>query len=254
MENVIKQFNIAGSRFILKIDGFGSMSKGVRKVFSEVAYLYELVNHVLTFGLDIPWRKRAAQVAASGGGTLWLEVCSGTGEMAVNLGKLSGSDTKIIVSDFSMPMVSRASEKEGLRKASISLADSQQLPFPDDTFDLVVISFATRNITPNRSRLTQFLREFHRVLKPGGRFINLETSQPTSTPLRIAFRLYTKHVIKLLGRIISGSRTGYAYLAHTVPRFFNAEGLSDILYESGFSKVNHVTMTFGAVAIHRAEK
>lgn len=232
----------------------GSMSKGVRKVFSEVAHLYELVNHVLTIGLDIPWRKRAAQVAASGGGALWLEVCSGTGEMAVNLQKLTDSDTKIVVSDFSMPMISKASEKEELRTAAFSLADSQQLPFPDSTFDLVVISFATRNITPNRERLATFLREFHRVLKPGGRFINLETSQPSSTPIRIAFRLYTKQVIRLVGRIISGSKTGYAYLAHTVPRFFNTEALSGILYESGFSEVNFVTMTFGAVAIHRAVK
>ncbi len=232
----------------------GSMSKGVLKVFSEVAHLYELVNHVLTFGLDIPWRKRAAQVAASGGGTHWLEVCSGTGEMAVNLQKLANSDTKVVVSDFSMPMVSKASEKEELRTATISLADSLQLPYPDNTFDLVIISFATRNITPNRERLTLFLREFHRVLKPGGRFINLETSQPSSTPIRLAFRFYTKQVIKLVGRIISGSKTGYAYLSHTVPRFFNTKDLSDIIYEAGFSKVNFVTMTFGAVAIHRAVK
>jgi demethylmenaquinone methyltransferase/2-methoxy-6-polyprenyl-1,4-benzoquinol methylase len=91
-------------------------------------------------------------------------------------------------------------------------------------------------------------------LKPGGRFINLETSQPSLTPLRIAFRFYTKQIIKLLGRLISGSKTGYAYLAHTVPRFFNAETLSNILYDSGFSKVNYVTMTFGSVAIHRAVK
>ncbi len=232
----------------------GSMSKGVLKVFSEVAHLYELVNHILTFGLDIPWRKKAAQVAASGGGSLWLEVCSGTGEMAVNLQKLAKSDTKVVVSDFSMPMVSKAREKEELTAASISLADSLQLPYPDNTFDLVVISFATRNITPNRKRLTLFLREFHRVLKPGGRFINLETSQPSSTPIRLAFRFYTKQVIKLVGRIISGSKTGYAYLSHTVPRFFDAEVFSSILCESGFSKVDFVTMTFGAVAIHRAVK
>jgi len=230
------------------------MSKGVLKVFSEVAHLYELVNHVLTFGLDIPWRMKAAQIAASGGGTLWLEVCSGTGELAANLMKLAKVNTKIIVSDFSMPMISKANEKEELRAATISLVDSQNLPFPDNTFDLVAISFATRNITPTREKLTLFLREFHRVLKPGGRFINLETSQPSATPIRLAFRLYTKQVIKLVGRIISGSKTGYAYLAHTVPRFFNPNDLSDILYESGFSKVNFVTMTFGAVAIHRALK
>jgi demethylmenaquinone methyltransferase/2-methoxy-6-polyprenyl-1,4-benzoquinol methylase len=230
------------------------MSKGVLKVFSEVAHLYELVNHILTLGLDIPWRKRAAQIAASGGGSLWLEVCSGTGEMAANLQKLASLDTKIVVSDFSMPMISRAGEKDELKEATLSLVDSLQLPFPDNSFDLVAISFATRNITPTREKLISFLREFRRVLKPGGRFINLETSQPSSTPIRIAFRLYTKQIIKLVGRIISGSKTGYAYLSHTVPRFFNAEDLSDILYESGFSKVNYVTMTFGAVAIHRAVK
>lgn len=230
------------------------MSKGVLKIFSEVAHLYELVNHVLTFGLDIPWRKKAARVAASGGGSLWLEVCSGTGEMAVNLKKLATSNTRIIVSDFSMPMISRASQKEELRETALSLADSQQLPFPDNTFDLIVISFATRNITPTREKLAEFLREFHRILKPGGRFVNLETSQPSSTPFRIAFRLYTKQVVKLVGKKISGSKTGYAYLAHTIPRFFNAEILSEILYESGFSKVKYITMTFGAVAIHRAVK
>ncbi|KXH77336.1 MAG: hypothetical protein AM326_05215 [Candidatus Thorarchaeota archaeon SMTZ-45] len=230
------------------------MSKRVHKVFSEVAHQYELVNHALTFGLDIPWRRRAAQVAASGGGTLWLEVCSGTGEMAVNLKKLAASETKIVVSDFSMAMVSKASEKGELDTATISLADSQQLPFPDNTFDLVVISFATRNITLTRTKLKMFLCEFYRVLKPGGRFINLETSQPSSTPIRIALHLYTKQVVKLVGRIISGSKTGYAYLAHTISRFINAEELSEILYESGFSSVNYIKMTFGVVAIHRAVK
>ncbi len=230
------------------------MSKGILKVFSEVAHQYELVNHVLTFGLDIPWRKRAARVAAVGGGTLWLEVCSGTGDMAVNLLKHASPETKIVVSDFSLPMITKAHEKGELEEVALSLADSMQLPFPDNTFDLVIISFATRNITPTRDKLKAFLQEFHRVLKPGGRFINLETSQPSSTPIRIAFRLYTKQVIKLMGRLISGSKTGYAYLAHTVPRFFNAKGLSAIMYESGFSKVNFVTMTFGAVAIHRAVK
>jgi demethylmenaquinone methyltransferase/2-methoxy-6-polyprenyl-1,4-benzoquinol methylase len=254
MGNVIKQFNTAGRSYLFEIGGFDSMSKGVLKIFSEVAHKYELVNHILTLGLDIPWRRKAAQVATSGGGALWLEVCSGTGEMAVNLKKLAAPTTKIVVSDFSMPMVSKAGAKEELSSATISLADSIQLPFLENTFDLVVISFATRNITPTRSKLLMFLREFYRVLKPGGRFINLETSQPSSALIRIAFRLYTRQVIKLVGRIISGSKTGYAYLAHTVPRFFDAEELSIILYETGFSNVKYIKMTLGTVAIHRAMK
>ena len=153
-----------------------TMSKGLLKIFSEVANQYELVNHILTFGLDIPWRKRASQIAAADGGTLWLEVCSGTGEMAVNLQKLTHPETRIVLSDFSFPMVSKARNKSELQTTSISLADSCKLPFLDNTFDLVVISFATRNITGNRERLMKFFKEFNRILRPGGRFINLETS------------------------------------------------------------------------------
>ncbi|MDH4212345.1 MAG: ubiquinone/menaquinone biosynthesis methyltransferase [Candidatus Thorarchaeota archaeon] len=230
------------------------MSKGLLKIFSEVANQYELVNHTLTFGLDIPWRKRASQIATADGGTLWLEVCSGTGEMAVNLQKYASPSTRIVLSDFSFPMVSKARIKSELQKTSISLAESSRLPFLDNTFDLIVISFATRNITGNRVRLMRFFKEFHRVLKPEGRFINLETSQPKCIPIRAAYHLYTKRIVRTLGRLISGSRTGYAYLAHSVEGFFGAEELSVILHEAGFSKVSYRTMNFGIVAIHKAVK
>ena len=230
------------------------MSKGLLTIFSDVANQYELVNHVLTFGLDIPWRKKASQIAVADGGTLWLEVCSGTGEMAVNLQKLASHGTRIVLTDFSFPMVSRARGKSELWKASVSLADSSKLPFLENTFDLVVISFATRNITGNRARLMKFLREFNRILKPGGRFINLETSQPRSTPIRAAYHLYTRNVVRTLGRLISGSRTGYAYLSYSVTRFFDAKEFSKILHEVGFSKVDYRTMTFGVVAVHKAVK
>lgn len=230
------------------------MSKGLLTIFSEIANQYELVNHVLTFGLDIPWRKKASQVAAADGGTLWLEVCSGTGEMAVNLQKLASSGTRIVLTDFSFPMVSRARSKSELQKVSVSLADSSRLPFLENTFDLVVISFATRNITGNRVRLMKFLREFNRILKPGGRFINLETSQPRSTPIRAAYLLYTRKIVKTLGRLISGSKRGYAYLSYSVTRFFDAEEFSRILHEVGFSKVDYKMMSLGVVAIHKAVK
>jgi demethylmenaquinone methyltransferase/2-methoxy-6-polyprenyl-1,4-benzoquinol methylase len=228
------------------------MSKGLLTIFSEIANQYELVNHVLTFGLDIPWRKKASQIAAADGGTLWLEVCSGTGEMAVNLQRLAGPETRIVLTDFSFPMISKARSKVELWKSSVSLADSSRLPFPENTFDLVVISFATRNITGNRDSLMKFLREFYRVLKPGGRFINLETSQPRSTLIRAAYHLYTRNVVKTLGRLMSGSRTGYAYLSYSVTRFFDAEELSKILHEVGFSKVEYRMMSFGLVAVHKA--
>jgi demethylmenaquinone methyltransferase/2-methoxy-6-polyprenyl-1,4-benzoquinol methylase len=230
------------------------VSKGLLKIFSEVAVHYELVNHVLTFGLDIPWRKQASAIAASDGGTLWLEVCSGTGEMAANLQKLASPKTRMVLSDFSFPMVSRARNKAELQRTSISLTDSGALPFPDNTFDLVVISFATRNIAGTSARLLTFLREFHRVLKSGGRFINLETSQPRFRPVRLLYHLYTKSVIRTVGRLISGSRTGYNYLSSSVEKFFDPDVLSSIIHESGFSKVSFRTLSLGAVAIHKAVK
>ena len=230
------------------------MSKGLLTIFSEIANRYELVNHVLALGLDIPWRKKASQIAAADGGALWLEVCGGTGEMAVNLQRLASPGTRIVLTDFSFPMISRARSKPELQKTSVSLVDSSKLPFLEDTFDLVVISFATRNITGNRGRLMEFLREFNRILRPGGRFINLETSQPRSTLIRAAYHLYTKKIVKTLGRLISGSKTGYGYLSYSVTRFFDAEELSRILHEVGFSKVGYRTMTFGVVAVHKAVK
>jgi demethylmenaquinone methyltransferase/2-methoxy-6-polyprenyl-1,4-benzoquinol methylase len=230
------------------------MSKGLLKLYSEIAFHYELVNHLLTFGLDIPWRKQASMIAAAGGGTLWLEVCSGTGEMAANLQKLANPKTRIVLSDFSFSMVSKARNKPELERTSISLADSAMLPFPDNMFDLVVISFATRNIAGSAARLLRFLREFHRVLKSGGQFINLETSQPKSKLIRILYHLYIKSVVRILGRLISGSRTGYNYLSYSVERFFDVEVLSAIILNSGFSKVQSRTMSFGTVAVHKAVK
>jgi demethylmenaquinone methyltransferase/2-methoxy-6-polyprenyl-1,4-benzoquinol methylase len=230
------------------------MSKGLLRIYSEIAFHYELVNHLLTIGLDIPWRKHASRIAAAGGGTLWLEVCSGTGEMAANLQKHANPETRIVLSDFSFPMASKARNKTELQRTSLSLADSCALPFPDNTFDLVVISFATRNIAGTTVRLLRFLREFHRVLKSGGRFINLETSQPKSKLIRILYHLYTKSIVKTLGRLVSGSRTGYNYLSHSVEIFFEAEDFSAIIQKSGFSKVCFRRMSFGVVAVHKAVK
>jgi demethylmenaquinone methyltransferase/2-methoxy-6-polyprenyl-1,4-benzoquinol methylase len=230
------------------------MSKGLLKIYSEIAFHYELVNHLLTFGLDIPWRKQASMIAAAGDGTLWLEVCSGTGEMAMNLQELANPKTRIILSDFSFSMVSKARNKPELQRTSISLADSCVLPFPDNTFDLVVISFATRNIAGSAARLLRFLKEFNRVLKSGGRFINLETSQPKSKSIRILYHLYAKSVVKILGRLVSRSKTGYNYLSYSVERFFDAEVLSTVIRKSGFSKVCYTTMSLGIVAVHKAVK
>jgi demethylmenaquinone methyltransferase/2-methoxy-6-polyprenyl-1,4-benzoquinol methylase len=230
------------------------MRKGVQKIFSEVADTYEFVNHILTFGLDILWRKKAARLGAQAGGRLWLDVCSGTGETAINLSRLAGNKTKVISVDFCYPMMAKALEKKKNSNPSFVLADAGRLPFPDTILDLVTISFATRNIAPNRKVLSAHLREFLRVLKPGKYFVNLETSQPSSRIIRKLFHLYARILVKRLGFFLSGSKAGYRYLAYTIPRFFSAEEFSSVLYDAGFSAVSYRPLFSGVASIHVARK
>ena len=122
------------------------MSRFIQKMFTEVPRTYKLLNHLLTFGQDIFWRRRAARVAAAGGGTLWLDACSGTGDMATCLSQLAGNGTNIVAVDFSLPMMSRAMKNFNVKRITFTLADVSCLPFQDNSFDVIIISFATRNI------------------------------------------------------------------------------------------------------------
>jgi demethylmenaquinone methyltransferase / 2-methoxy-6-polyprenyl-1,4-benzoquinol methylase len=229
-------------------------NRPLREIFGEVAGTYERVNRVLTLGLDRPWRRAAAKRAARGGGTRWLDVCSGTGEMAENLSRRAAADVEIVALDFSRPMLTRARAKSMARPVEFVLGDVKRLPFPDGAFDLVTISFATRNINLSRQVLTATCAEFLRVLRPGGRFVNLETSQPGSRIVRALFHSYVKLLVKRVGTKISGSRAGYAYLSTTIPRFYGAEELTGILREAGFASVSCKRLFFGAAAIHTSVK
>lgn len=230
------------------------MRKGIQKIFSEAAETYELINHVLTIGLDILWRKKAAREAVRAKGFLWLDVCSGTGEMALNLSRLADEKVKIVSVDFCHPMITKAQERREIQNLSFVLAESGRLPFADMAFNLVTISFATRNIYPNKRELTAHLKEFHRVLKPGGHFVNLETSQPSMRIIQKLFHLYIKLTVKPMGFFLSGSKPAYRYLAYTIPRFFPPEEFSLILREAGFARVTHRSLFLGVSAIHTAVK
>ena len=230
------------------------MRKGIQRLFSEVARTYELVNHILTFGLDMVWRRKAAREAAKAGGNLWLDVCSGTGEMALNLSRLADEAVNIISVDFSDSMLTKGLKTRAIHQLSWVIADAVRLPFSDDSFDLVTISFATRNININREILVAHFKEFRRVLKPGGCFINLETSQPSEKTIKKLFHLYIKLAVKPLGYLISGSKAAYAYLSHTIPRFYSAKELTSLLLESGFKKVSHRPLFLGVSAIHTGRK
>jgi len=230
------------------------MRKGVQKLYTEVASTYELINHLATFGLDIRWRQKAARDIAPISGKLWLDVCCGTGEMSRNLAKRASVGARIYSVDFSQAMIARAKKKPYDQKIFFTLADVGCLPFPEATFDLVTIAFSTRNLNVSDTELKNHLREFYRVLKPKGRFLNLETSQPSLRLLRKIFHFYVQKIVAPLGAIISGSRSGYKYLAYTIPRFYDRDAFSGLLRKTGFTEVESQSLFFGIAAIHSAVK
>lgn len=230
-------------------------ASAVRRTFSSsVSRTYELVNHVITLGQDTLWRRKAAKLAASLGGTRWADMCTGTGEMAAYLSRRAPGGTTVYAVDFSHPMMAEALAKPEAKNVRFIASDVKHLPFPDATLDLITISFATRNINLSEDVLVQTFREFCRVLKPGGHFVNLETSQPASRFIRWLFHFFIKLVVNPIGSRISGSDGGYAYLSHTIPRFYAPDKLSSIMNRAGFEDVSFRRMLFGAAAIHQAVK
>jgi demethylmenaquinone methyltransferase/2-methoxy-6-polyprenyl-1,4-benzoquinol methylase len=225
----------------------------VEKIFSpKVSRTYELVNHVLTLGCDVLWRRRMARLAASGGGTEWADLCTGTGETAVYLRRLAPESTTVHAVDFSRAMMAEAMKKPEGQEIDFIVADVKALPFDDSSLDLITMSFATRNINLGRDVLTRTFAEYQRVLKPGGRFVNLETSQPPNRLVRTLMHTFVKGLVKPVGALLSGARPAYAYLSHTIPRFYPAEELATILGDAGFEKVTFKRLLCGAAAIHEA--
>ncbi|MBI2958104.1 MAG: ubiquinone/menaquinone biosynthesis methyltransferase [Chloroflexi bacterium] len=232
------------------------MPSAVQKIFSEIPSTYELVNHVLTLGLDIAWRRKAARLAAVPGNrdeARLLDVCTGTGETAVYLRRWA-KHAEVVAVDFTERMLRTARAKEGARGIRLVMADAQRLPFADNSFDAVTISFATRNLNRDRENLLACLREFKRVLKQGGTLVNLETSQPLSRRVRRVYHCYVRLLVKPVGARISGSEAGYAYLSHTIPLFYDAEELASVVRQAGFTAVTYQRLLFGIAAIHMATK
>lgn len=200
------------------------------------------------------WRRKASRKISRTVGQNWLDVCSGTGEMTRKLSQRAEVSTNIHSVDFSFPMISHAKKKNYKHPIYFTIADVAHLPFPDESFDLITMSFSIRNLNLNSEELSVHLREFHRVLKPGGQFLNLETSQPKVKLLRNIFHFYIKNVVRPVGSLLSGSKAGYGYLAYTVPRFYPPEEFSSLLKDAGFSSARFRSLLLRFAAIHWATK
>ena len=221
--------------------------RSVEEVFSpKVSHTYELINHILTFGCDVLWRRKATRIAASYGGTEWADMCTGTGETAAYVARLAPEGTTVHAVDFSRAMMSEAMKKPEADRIDFVESDVKTLPFEDQSLDLITMSFATRNLNLSREMLTRTFAEYHRVLKPGG--------QPRNAVIRKLVHGFIGGFVKPIGGTVSGAKPAYAYLAHTIPRFYTADVLADILRDAGFSTVTYRHLLLGVAAIHESQK
>ena len=227
-------------------------------MFMAVPTHYDLINRLFTWGLDERWRRQTARECLNGQPERLLDLCCGTADLALRLASMSSDSTRIAGIDFSLPMLEIAREKAESSGMSNQVAlvhgDTASLPFPDGHFDCIGISFAFRNLTYKNPLALRYLAEVLRVLRPGGRFVIVESSQPGSKLIRKLFHLYMRWYVSRLGYLLSGNRGAYRYLAESASRFYTVEELRNLMLEAGFSKFLSRRLAFGTVAIHVATK
>jgi len=221
---------------------------GVRTMFDRIAGIYDRMNRTMTAGLDRGWRERAADRAEVGAGASALDACCGTGDLALELARRVGPEGRIVGCDFSAPMLELARRKaaeEGLEWVRFELADALDLPYEDASFDAVTVGFGVRNFAD----LERGLGELARVLRPGGRLVILEITQPRRPPLRWFFSLWFDHAVPALGAL-AGDRDAYAYLPESVRRFPGPESLAVIIAGAGLARIRYLILAGGIIAIH----
>jgi demethylmenaquinone methyltransferase / 2-methoxy-6-polyprenyl-1,4-benzoquinol methylase len=218
----------------------------VRAMFDRIARVYDLMNSVMTAGLDRRWRERAADLAALRPGDRALDVATGTGDLALALKRRVGADGEVVGSDFSEGMLELARAKAP--DVEFEWGNALDLPYPDDSFDTATVGFGARNFAD----LARGLAELTRVVRPGGRVVVLEITTPERPPLSWFFRLWFDGLVPLLGRA-AGDPEAYSYLPSSVRRFPNARGLAAAMTAVGLVRVRWLVTAGGIIAIHSGE-
>jgi demethylmenaquinone methyltransferase/2-methoxy-6-polyprenyl-1,4-benzoquinol methylase len=217
-------------------------------MFDRIAGVYDLMNTAMTAGMHHRWRKRAANRAELRADDAALDVCCGTGDLAFELADRVGPNGSVVGCDFSEAMLGLARRKAAGRKLDqvrFEWADALELPYPDRAFDAVTVGFGARNLAD----LDRGLRELARVLKPGGRLVILEITQPRRPPLSTFYSLWFDRIVPVLGTI-AGDRDAYSYLPQSVKRFPSPLGLAELMEAAGLERIRYLLLAGGIIAIH----
>jgi demethylmenaquinone methyltransferase / 2-methoxy-6-polyprenyl-1,4-benzoquinol methylase len=228
--------------------GGGEKRAYVQQIFSEIAPRYDLLNHLLSMNIDKGWRRRALTAlewtrAPKG---RYLDLCAGTLDVGAQLVREAGFGGYVMAADFAEPMLRMGNGKASRSVLGPVTADALQLPVGDAVFDGAIVAFGIRNV----AALDRGLREVHRTLKPGARFVILEFSTPRNALVRAGYQFYFHAVLPTIGRLISGHKTAYSYLPKSVAHFPVEEELSARLSAAGFRDVRWTPLSFGIAAIH----
>ena len=229
-----------------------SKKEQVTKMFDTISKEYDGLNRVITFGIDIKWRKKVVAIVTKQHPDSILDIATGTGDLVINLTKTNAS--KIIGLDISEGMLDVGRKKIAKKNLEdtidMVLGDSENLPFDNNTFDAITVAFGIRNF----ENLEKGLSEILRVLKPRGIFVILETSNPNKTPFKQGYKFYTKVILPLIGKMFSKDKVAYSYLSESASVFPYGEELNNILHKIGFINAKALPQTFGVATIYKASK
>lgn len=229
----------------------------VRQMFGEISGRYDFLNHFLSGGTDIYWRWRTVRLVPPSGSAPVLDVCTGTGDLAFAWYKRA-KGAKVVGADFTHEMLEIANDKRD-RKLKQPLhkdvtfveADTQQLPFESDTFEIVSVAFGLRNVNNTQAGL----REMARVCKPGGNVVVLEFSVPTNKIFGSVYAWYFRNILPKIGQLLArNSQAAYNYLPASVSEFPHGQELADIMTECGLEDVKFKPLTFGIATIYYGRK
>jgi len=225
----------------------------VQAIFSSIAPEYDRFNRLSSLGVDRLWRRKTVRIAALKRTSEVLDLAAGTGDLTMALA-VQGAPARILSTDFCPEMLevgkAKAAGYEGTTRIDFAVVDAQDLPFEDESFNVVTVGFGVRNL-PDRAAN---FREVLRVLKPGGRYVILEFSRPPFAPFRGLYHFYLRTIIPAIGGLLTGDRSSFDYLNASILGFPGQVALVGELHKSGFSEVTWHNLTFGIVAVHVAVK
>ncbi|MEQ8418283.1 MAG: bifunctional demethylmenaquinone methyltransferase/2-methoxy-6-polyprenyl-1,4-benzoquinol methylase UbiE [Imperialibacter sp.] len=230
----------------------GSKKAQVAEMFNNISRRYDFLNHFLSLGIDIVWRKKAVRELKEIKPKQILDIATGTGDFAIEA--LSLKPDKVTGVDISEGMLAMGKKKIARMKledkVELQMGDSEKLLFDDNTFDAVIVAFGVRNF----ENLEKGLADMWRVLKPGGKVVVLEFSKPTRFPMKQLYSFYFKYILPIIGRMISKDRAAYTYLPESVKAFPDGVLFTNILDRVGFKKTICKPQTFGICSIYTGIK